>query len=264
MKNNLLMTTNGIWNECAFNSQYNLGGIMAIARRVKPVDAHDLSIKYMQSGEQLKSLIQEFPEQTQKLLNDPIKMRDYALAINKKDRYKIMAYQDMMPAEDIQEIKQWLRMYGRSKEYLQGVVKDFSATAIDNHCYLVSDEEARLQVFHRLFEETYRGYRQEESSKQRLKDLFTSLNFEDAPDKFDGAYAVDLLGRKNGELVVGVQVKPTTYLASKSASAKYTHEMNTKKNQQFQDKFKVPVIYFYYANDNDFMSANDWRTMSAI
>lgn len=83
---------------------------------------------------------------------------------------------------------------------------------------------------------TWVGNEMEITAKERIEKQFP-CDF--ATGKMDSKYAVDILLKQKKMVILGVQIKPDTYL--------YTaQKFNTEKNNRFQKDYGTEVAYIYY------------------
>jgi hypothetical protein len=64
----------------------------------------------------------------------------------------------------------------------------------------------------------------------------------------DNKYAVDLIVTRNNKVILGIQVKPISYYYSHEKPNSPLHQVNIKKNIEFNKKYGCNVEYLYYNN----------------
>lgn len=115
----------------------------------------------------------------------------------------------------------------------------------------ISLADAIYLTEYRILHETYNGIiGNEQLAKNKLLTDFKGLvEVKEAGSEIDNRYAVDLeVFSKNGYLLCGIQVKPTSYLMSMKIKKQYYHIMNENKNKKYKEKVGKDVLYLYVKN----------------
>lgn len=106
-----------------------------------------------------------------------------------------------------------------------------------------------------LITDSFNGLNKERKAVAELQALFPDLNFfQDS--KLDTDYGVDIAidAQVEGKsvMVLGIQVKPTSYFTSNPTAAHATNiQIDQRKNQQFEAQYKAGVFYLNYSKNID-------------
>lgn len=229
----LLKRTNKGWNDGKYNSQQVVGSIMGFIKKFDPKSKRELIDSYYKSGEEREVIAKK------KYSDCPIDLCD-PTAVRKAELQKLNYHTD--------EIFALNNDYGRTEEYIVKLSEDF---AKDQN---LDENTALQQTMHRLFTETFRGAFFENEVCRYLNRTYPFLNFRKADSYEDSHYAVDLIAEKDGDLSVGVQIKPLTYLAKES----FQHKENKEKNDAFERDTHKKVIYAFYKASG--LTEDTWNT----
>lgn len=104
--------------------------------------------------------------------------------------------------------------------------------------------------------ETFDGRSKERDIIRRLKEL--GFDVEVAGDDFDRMYGIDIICKKNGKIVMGIQVKPHTFLTS---SRKDVGEDRKRLYQKYiKTKNELGIETYYVVYDSSSKDVVHWLT----
>lgn len=219
--------TNPNWNHLQFNNLCCVGGVMDLCRRFKPTSHREFYDKYIESGEKFREIANKDSIEAKNALNNPRILRS-------EEGRKRLSW----------NIQQKAKQYGRDKEFIQKLSAEFAEACN------IPLEEAKQQVYDRLFVETFDGYKNEKlvvsEFNKRFGKWFTT---EEADSSKDATCAVDLVVKetKTGREIGAIQVKPKSYLLRNDEILKETKDINKRKNT----KYGRPVYYVFYDRYSD-------------
>jgi len=144
--------------------------------------------------------------------------------------------------ENKEEWEEYYYEHGRSKEYLAGVGKrlyDGVKSTVD-----ISLDECIECVRFRVICETWNGVIiRERNVIKKLTELFgDTFTFKKTEGDFDVDYAIDYETFHNAALIVGIQIKPTSYDTSDEDFVRDARKINFFKNLDYEEKFGVGVV----------------------
>lgn len=219
--------SNAIWNQQSFNSIYVVGEIMKLIRKFQPANEKEFEDLYYRSGnERLQCLLDMDPIRREKC-NNIVFLKDSNGELSKKEKYIQMEF-------------------GRDSQFIRNLAKEFGKAC------QISTDRALTYVKKRLFHETYLGWANEMKAITILNSKLPEYSIEFADDALDAAFAVDLVIKKQGEVIAGVQVKPKTYAMYKNEVSKNTSSLNKNKNLNFSRQNKKSVLWFYYDDKGNY------------
>lgn len=134
--------------------------------------------------------------------------------------------------------------YGRTEEELIEIAKTLSIEMG------ISLELAYNYVYIRVIDETWLGLRREEKAFNLIKKeliKYKMFRVEHSDVETDFEYAVDYEIKKDGNTILGIQLKSSNYLVS--SKIKYVKDINQDKNHRYTQKYGVPVLYLYMNQD---------------
>ncbi len=132
--------------------------------------------------------------------------------------------------------------FGRTKNelYEKGVVL-YNAIKNNNSLDLTMADCVEC-VRYRVICETWNGVViREKNTIKSLEESYPELVFKKVSGEIDYEYAIDYEVFLNGELVLGIQIKPKSYLGS-APYIKKAKDVNKYKNEKYFNKFGVNVI----------------------
>ena len=216
--------TNKPWNDSKYNALYCVGGVMEICRRFRPKTHRELFDRYIETGNEFSKLLKTRAKETQEIFSCPAKIREKA--------QKNQVYGDFFKES---------RNYGRDKEFITKLAEEFA-----DECHL-DLEEAKKQVYDRLFIETFNGFQNEKLVIEEFNKRFHQwFIVEEADSSKDAKYAIDLVikNAKTGLEIGAIQVKPISYLLRNDEVMQITKGLNERKNTLYGR----PVYYVFYNN----------------
>lgn len=216
----LLSKTNPTWNNCKFNSQQVIGSTMGILKAHTVKSEAEYINLYYELGEIRDKIIAEKFSDFPINLNDPNEIRQAVLT-----NHTIL--------NDVFDLN---NNYGRTREFIENVAKDFAEEA------KIDYDLALRQVEHRIFTESFKGEGIENLCLEYFKKDNPNLCFRKATQAEDGRYATDIICERDGKIVLGIQVKPFSYLLKED----FQHKENERKNLKFENDTNAKVIYYYY------------------
>lgn len=218
-----LSKTNKVWNELMFNSQHVVGSVMGIIKKYNPKTIDEFKEFYYKSGEERETHIKEIQHEYWINLDNPTEIREAVI----NNKYSLRNIFDLN------------NDYGRTRAYIKLLAKDFARVAN------LSEEEAFEQVEHRLFYESFKGELLEQKAIKNLRTKYPNVLFRKATQHEDSYYAVDFIGEQAGKVMLGVQVKPCTYLYKEE----FQHKENRNKNELFKKDYGAEVVYSFYGGN---------------
>jgi hypothetical protein len=196
--------TNSIWNELKLNSPQSVGYVAALIESKDFKDKEEWEEFYYNSGENRINILKN-------------------LSIgNNVDNFNTG--------------------YGRTKNelYEKGVTL-YNAIKSNNPLDLTIKDCVEC-VRYRVICETWNGVViREKNTIKSLEESYPELVFKKVSGDIDYEYAIDYEVFLNGELVLGIQIKPKSYLGSASYIKK-AKDVNKYKNEKYFNKFGVNVI----------------------
>lgn len=156
--------------------------------------------------------------------------------------------------------------FGRTKEEFEIIIQKYLhilqvAYPKENFTY----EDAKKQLYQRVFYDTWNGLNKEISVIDELKKLYPNYVFNKCNGHTDMLYAVDVeINTKDNQLISGIQVKPVSYLYKKQQYLKDAHELNKSKNQKYIEENNVPVLYLYYNESYNILNTPDFQKLKKM
>lgn len=171
-------------------------------------------------------------ESTNKIWND------YGL----NSRKNVGTVTDLITQVEFKNKEEWEAYYyehGRSKEYLAKVGADLHKLA--PHLTL---DECIESVRFRVICQTWNGVIiRERNTIKELTHLFgDTFTFKKTNGDFDADYAVDYEMFHDNVLILGIQIKPTSYNTSDEDFIRDARKINFFKNLNYEEKFGVGVL----------------------
>lgn len=150
--------------------------------------------------------------------------------------------------------------YGRTKEEFEDIIKEYfeaisSNLPTENFTY----QDARKQMFQRVFYDTWDGMKREFNTISILKRKFPKYDFIKTNGNIDIEYAIDVEVVKQNKLIAGIQLKPLSYKKDKKLEyIKNSVKINQDKNIKYIKKYNIPVFYLFYDKNKDIVETNDY------
>ena len=201
--------TNKPWGDLHLNSYKNVGAVMALAKESNAKTFEEWESYYFQSGEKRNAELSAAPE------NYP---------------------------QQSEELNQLNYNHGRTVAELEQI-----AQTLANRCN-ISIQNAFNYVYIRVLDETWKGYETELNAEKEIQlicDKLPGLTISHTDLIKDNQYAVDFELYNNSSLLLGIQIKPTTYRDSFNPGVIRDKKTNEKKNQEYKNEFGADVLYLY-------------------
>lgn len=137
---------------------------------------------------------------------------------------------------------------GRSVQQLKEVADEFRKYTLKNSDVYISEQNAWDYLIVRVFYETQLGVDREfDTIKELGKKLPEGMQIQNeafgiSSTELDYRYAVDGICVNLGIPLFGIQIKSKWY---KDAKGKIK-DINKEKNEEFEDKYQIPVFYVYF------------------
>lgn len=219
--------SNEIWNRLKLNHGFVVGYLMRLIGEGDCKSHSEWERYYLNSGAERLQLIEELPIEVKNKLN----------SFNKSISREYYEYN---------------LHYGRTEAELLTIAK-------------LLDKELKVGltiafnfVYIRVIDETWIGYYRECISLERLQKYLKTHNLTAEKAKFyiDITYGVDFEIKRGNKVVAGVQLKSINYFENKEALSEI-QDINKKKNNLYQQKYKAPVIYLYVDKNSYIVNLND-------
>lgn len=201
--------TNKPWGDLHLNSYNNVGAVMALVKESNATCFEEWESYYLQTGEQRKALIGSIHT------SNPLS----------KEELSNLNYN-----------------YGRTFSDLEKIAEKLAA-----RCN-ISLEKAINYVYIRVLDETWKGYETELNAAKDMEPIcnqYSNLTISHADLMKDNQYAVDFEIFQGENLILGVQIKPTTYRDSSNPGVIRDKKTNEQKNQNYYNEFGAKVLYLY-------------------
>lgn len=218
-------STNGPWNELMLNDPWSVGYVTTIIEYKNFLCKEEWEELYYKTGEYRDQLISEHYIAYSDLLNNESLIRLDTKKVKDLD-YKIKSIN---------------YSHGRTKSQLAA-----KAHILHQHMInLQSDitlEECIECVRYRTICETWNGVvLREKNTISTLKKIYPNYEYRKVPGDIDHKYGIDVEVLKEGKLILGLQIKPKSYL-SKAPYIIKAQSANGKKNQKYLEDYGVKVI----------------------
>ena len=146
-------------------------------------------------------------------------------------------------------INDWIEYY-KSTIYFKNILTSFyrikNTLSKHNICFDDNTLKQCLQTF--IFWKTWCGCLAEITALNMLQDEDFSCSFADK--EMDSKFAVDIIMYYRKKIVMGIQVKPTSYMGT-------SNPYNAKKNALFERSYGRDVIYIYYDSNTKIFRPED-------
>jgi len=103
-------------------------------------------------------------------------------------------------------------------------------------------------VFFRVIGQTWNGYRKEFYIIENLQKEFPNCEIVKTDFEKDHEYCIDAEMYQNGNLVLGIQIKPISYKKMNTTYQQRAKENHKAKNDKYAEDY-APYIYIYYDKD---------------
>lgn len=225
--------TNSIWNREKMNSPFIWGNLSSLLQQGKPETEEEWKKFYFYSGEKRKLHLKRANPEIQEFCND----------YEKRFRYREEKY------SGIATVKRLNLDFGRTSSEVDAFILYTYNKFIKNWISLnLSLEEWTEIVNTHIFTETFNGYNREILVSRKLQDVFQEYSVEKVSGAMDFTYAIDLLIRKDNTPLLGIQVKPISYLNGLIKGVKYVNEAelaNQLKQRKLLEKYGIKTSTVY-------------------
>lgn len=182
--------------------------------------------------------------------NEKILNKCYNLsALNRPARigYIMSMIRDVKPLT-AREWREWYINNVHSENEITALGKELYWSVLENYPGAdISMEDCVSYVNDVMFRRTFNGYNKEQTTLSVLRALI-SPSVQEAPAGWDTAYFIDFFFRTSNGQMVGIQLKPSTYITGKH----YNDDCNAMERlRRFHDKFGARVwVLVYDASDS--------------
>ena len=201
--------TNKPWGDLHLNSYKNVGAVMALVKESNATTFEEWEHYYFKTGEQRKSILAAATEENP-LSTDELNNLNYNFGRTASDLLKI-------------------------------------ADTLASKCN-ISLQNAYNYVYIRILDETWKGYETELNAAKAMEPIcsqYSNLTISHADLVKDNKYAVDFEIFQGSNLLLGVQIKPTTYRDSFNPGVIRDKKTNQIKNEAYLNEFGAKVLYLY-------------------
>lgn len=216
--------TNKMWNAERYNDPYLWGYVSQL------VDKKDFKTKdewldyYYQSGEERLNKIKNLPREW---------------------REQLTKFTTMIP-----DLPKWVLNYNYQYGRTEAECKEMASKMFDKRVkYLrlgINEDEWEHMVYHRVFGETWNGIvAREKNTAIVIENKFPNMVLKKISGEDDYKFAIDYEMYSSDKLLGAIQIKPRSYLNSKSDYILKAKRANEKKNKLYTEEKKVPVFYVY-------------------
>ena len=218
-------STNGPWNQLMLNDPWSVGYVTSIIEYKNFNKKEEWEELYFSTGSYRDKLITGNHPESALLLNDE------SLVRTNKEKVLKLPY----------ELKQLNYTHGRTIDQLYQKGEILYKYMKNNGSNITVDECVECVRF-RVICETWNGViLRERNTIEVLQNLYPHYEFKKVSGEVDHKYAVDVEVYKQGVLIIGLQIKPKSYLSKAPYIIKAT-SANTKKNNEFYRIFGVKVV----------------------
>lgn len=220
---NKFRSTNSAWNRLMLNDPWSVGYVSSLIETQEWTSKEEWESFYYKSGEDRKRLIVNNPNRTL--------IEDFTLQINNKNVIYSLSWND----------KNLNYQYGRTKDDLEQKASALYESVKNNGLGITLDECFQC-VRYRTICETWNGIIiRENNTVSNLKSMFPSIVFKKTDGNTDHTFAVDYELFYNGKLILGIQVKPKSYLGN-APYLKAAQYANQKKYAAYKAAYDVDVL----------------------
>lgn len=106
-------------------------------------------------------------------------------------------------------------------------------------------EYIKKYIWHRVIGQTWNGFRNEIAVIDELQLEFPNTQIKKTSFEIDHEYCIDAEMYIGDFLLLGIQIKPVSYMSMNTAYQNRAKENHRKKNQQYKQKY-APYIYVYH------------------
>lgn len=231
--------SNTIWNHLKLNQRWVVGLTTPLAKDSRFKSVSDFEQYYYDSGAERRRIIFSLSVSKQNILTD------YMLHVKEPELIKGLS-------EGERKLNSG---YGRTQAELHEIARYMHyQIEREGNPLGITLEEARLHVIARVVYETAIGIERERRTAAALRRMFPSLSLCDVSGEIDSEYAVDYEAYQNGGLVLAIQIKPVSYRKAMTDIIEETKAFNKKKNDNYTERFGVPVVYVFSKTDGEIMN----------
>ena len=141
--------------------------------------------------------------------------------------------------------KDWEKYYGENFGWNKLADVYYKIEDMCKTRHNLTEQEIKQYIFYRVIGQTWNGLIKEEEVITQLVRSFPDYNFSKTSFDMDHNFCIDWEMYLENKLVLGLQVKPVTYLYMNSPYQLKAKENHRAKNNKYA-KFYAPYIYVYY------------------
>jgi hypothetical protein len=223
-------STNGLWNELMLNDPWSVGYVTTLIETTEFRTKEEWEAFYYHSGELRNVKLSALASTTKALLNDEQLVRRNKPAIRQLDwSLKNLNYQ-----------------FGRTHGQLQCKGTILYQAALQRRLP-ITEAECIEAVRFRTICQTWNGVVvRERKAIVLLQEQLPQVRFEKTAGETDYEFAVDYQLYAGNRLLCGIQIKPASYGCSKAPYVVNARAANKRKNNQYHQRFGVPVFDVLY------------------
>jgi len=237
---NLFRSTNGPWNQLMLNDPWSVGYVTTIIEYKNFTNKIEWEELYYRTGSYRNKLIEDHYLSYDPILNDESLIRI--------DKYKVFG----LPYD----IKQLNFAHGRTKEQL-AIKAEILYKYMKSIGSNITLEECFECVRFRTICETWNGViLRERNTVKALESYYPNYQFKKVSGEIDHKYGIDVEVYHNSTLVIGLQIKPKSYLSNAPYLVK-AQQANTRKNQEYLNDFGVKVINVISNTKGEIINLNE-------
>lgn len=124
--------------------------------------------------------------------------------------------------------------------------------------------DAFAYVKHRIIGQTWNGMLNEIALVKELQQQFPNLTFEKADYNKDEQYFTDFECFSNGNLILGLQIKPITYKLMSSPYQLQAKENHNKQRELYKSVYKVPHFIIYHEKNELYDKENVFNQINLL
>lgn len=237
-----LAATNKMWSKIKLNNPWMVGTTSALIQQHVFRTKEEWKLYYFETGLRRIEALNKVSKEDRSVLT----------SLNPKQSYSCKSYDNNS-----------FNLYnGRTKQELCliGDVLYGEMMKIGNPDK-VTRRDCRYSVYYRVIAETWNGYVREENTMTNLLGILGErIEITKTSGRVDSLYAVDAEIQLNGKLVCAIQIKPDSYRKNFASNEKY-RQINKEKNDNYTNKYGVPVVYIYSEHDGEILNKESIETI---
>lgn len=152
---------------------------------------------------------------------------------------------DYMEADPSPTKRGWEEFYGLIQGY-DGLTE--ASSAIHRMYPAIDLEYCKRYVHFRVIGQTWNGYQKEMNVIEQLRAEYPKMEIKKTSFEVDHEFCIDVELFSHGVLLLGIQVKPSSYIKMNTPYQQRVKEAHKEKNEAYKASF-APYIYVYYEDD---------------